>query len=105
MNSEIFGKLREIFARLSQRNRIVLASVTSVVIFSLIMIFVWANRPEYSLLYSKLDAGEAAQIVDDLAGLDFGQFEHQIHYLDRRGYIGRQFAGITRILRKDGQGH
>jgi flagellar M-ring protein FliF len=66
MNQDIFRKFKELLNRLSQRNRIVLASVTAIVIFSLIMIFVWANRPEYSLLYSKLEAGDASQIVDDL---------------------------------------
>ncbi|MCG8606951.1 flagellar M-ring protein FliF, partial [bacterium] len=36
--------------------------------FSLLFLIVWANRPDYGLLYSNLEAGDAAEIVEDLRG-------------------------------------
>ncbi len=66
MNSLVMHKLRALLERLTQAQKVSLAIVTAVAIFSLIMLLVWANRPEYSLLYSNLDAADTAKIIDDL---------------------------------------
>ncbi len=66
MNSLIFQKLREQIAKLSGAQKVALAAVTGAVIFALVMLLVWASRPDFALLYSKLDAAETAKVVEDL---------------------------------------
>ncbi|RMF62352.1 MAG: flagellar M-ring protein FliF [Calditrichaeota bacterium] len=66
MNPEMLKKLREFFLGLSQTQKIAAFGITAVAILSLVFLFVWANRPEYGLLYSSLSPEDASQIVDDL---------------------------------------
>jgi len=48
------------------QKKLALALVTAVALCCMLFLVVWASRPEYGLLYSKLDPGDAAQIVEDL---------------------------------------
>jgi flagellar M-ring protein FliF len=66
LNQDILSRLKELLDQLSLRSKILMSAATAIAIVSLIMIFVWANRPEFALLYSKIEAAEAAQIVEDL---------------------------------------
>lgn len=66
MNSALGKKIKELLDRLSRQQKIALTGASAVAVFALIMLFVWANRPEYSLLYSKLDAADTSRILEDL---------------------------------------
>ena len=68
MNSLIFIKLKEQLDKLSTSQKIWFATFTVVAISIMMLLFVWANRPEYALLYSNLDAADTAKILDDLRG-------------------------------------
>lgn len=65
-DSLFIKKLRTQLNRLEQKQKIILISSAAVAIFSLIMLMVWANRPEYTLLYAKLNAAETSKVVEDL---------------------------------------
>lgn len=66
MNDLFLQKLRNQFDRLNKQQKLILGSAAAVTIFSLIMLLVWANRPEYALLYSRLEAADTAKITDAL---------------------------------------
>lgn len=64
---ELFWKkIQDQLAKLTTKQKVLLATATGVTVFSLIMLLVWANRAEYALLYSKLDAAETAKVIEDL---------------------------------------
>jgi flagellar M-ring protein FliF len=67
VNHDILNRIRDLINQLDNRNKVLLALAAAVSIFALILLFAWANRPEYQLLYSSLDAGDAAKVVEDLA--------------------------------------
>ncbi|MFQ5649093.1 MAG: flagellar basal-body MS-ring/collar protein FliF [bacterium] len=66
MNDPFIQKLREQFDKLSRQQKITLMTATAVTTVSLILLLVWANRPEYALLYSKLDAADTAKVTEAL---------------------------------------
>ena len=66
MQGLVFQRLRELFINLSQKQRVALISLSVFTLVSMFLLLVWANRPEYALLYSNLDAGDASRIIDDL---------------------------------------
>jgi len=66
LNNEILNKIKRLFDQLTTRQKIAFGTVTSVVIVALFILFVWAGRPEYALLYSKLEPTDASQIIEDL---------------------------------------
>jgi len=66
LNQELLNKLKQIFYQLSTKQKVAFAALTTLAILSLFVLFVWVSRPEYALLYSKLEPGDAAQIIDDL---------------------------------------
>ena len=66
MQTLILKRLRELFINLSQKQRVALISLSVFTLISMFLLLVWANRPEYALLYSNLDAGDAFRIIDDL---------------------------------------
>lgn len=66
MNSLVFQKIREVVDSLSRSQKVALAAATAVAIFCMIMLLVWANKAEYALLYSNLDAADTSKIIEDL---------------------------------------
>lgn len=66
MNQEFLTRIKQLFYQFSLKQRVAFGAITSVVVVSLFVLFVWASRPEYALLYSKLDPTDAAQVVEDL---------------------------------------
>lgn len=66
MNKQLMEKIRQAIDKLSLQKKIALAGITAAALFGFILLLVWANRPEYGLLYSNLDEADAAKIVDDL---------------------------------------
>lgn len=68
MNRQILEKFKQLLAPLSIGQKIRLAAITAIAIVGMFFLLVWANQPEYGLLYSNLEPGDAAQIIDDLKG-------------------------------------
>jgi flagellar M-ring protein FliF len=66
LNRHILQQLKLVLERLTLGQKIALASITSLTLVGLIFLLAWANRPEYGLLYSSLDAVDASAIVEDL---------------------------------------
>ncbi len=66
MNSLMLLKFKEQLSKLSGRQKVGLAGFAAVTLSLIILLLVWANRPEYALLYSNLDASDTAKILDDL---------------------------------------
>lgn len=66
MNKLAIEQIKKFLTELSTKQKIAAATVTAVSIFSLFFLIVWGNRPDYGLLYSNLEAGQASQIVTDL---------------------------------------
>src|SRR5580698_8128274 len=58
---------------LNQRISIVLATV--VLVGGLVGVALWSSRPDYSLLYGKLDDGEASKVI---AALDEAKVPYEI---------------------------
>ncbi len=66
MNDLFLQKAKAQLDKLSNQQKIILIALTAITVFSLIMLLVWANQPEYALLYSKLDAADTAKITEAL---------------------------------------
>ncbi len=68
MNSAIIQKIKELLSQLTPGQKIGFGVLAAIAVICMFLILVWANRPEYGLLYSNLDASDASRIVDDLKG-------------------------------------
>jgi len=68
LTSAIIQKLKQIFSGLTPGQRIGFAAITAIAVICIFLILSWANRPEYGLLYSNLDASDLSRIIDDLKG-------------------------------------
>lgn len=64
--NKLLRQIRLILGRLNIQQKIALAAVTALTIVSLFWLMIWANQPEYGLLYANIDPGDAAEIVQDL---------------------------------------
>ena len=68
MNSAIIQKIKQLLSQLTPGQKIGFAAITAIAVVCMFLILAWANRPEYGLLYSNLDASDVFQILDDLKG-------------------------------------
>jgi len=78
MNKNILQLLQQlagIWKQLGLNQRISITLATLVVLGGLAGVAMWSSRPEYSLLYGKLDDGEAAKVI---AALDEAKVPYQI---------------------------
>lgn len=66
MDAQLVTRSKQFLAQLPLQKKLTLALVTAATLCSMLFLVVWANRPEYGLLYSGLDPADAAQIVEDL---------------------------------------
>lgn len=57
---------RQFFARLTRRQQATLGAAVVGVLAVLIAVAYWANRPDYALLFGRLDASDAGRIVEVL---------------------------------------
>lgn len=62
----MLDRLRDFWTRLTPNQRILLGSLGGAFVVLLVLVLSWASRPEYSVLYANLDAGDASAIVDRL---------------------------------------
>ncbi len=92
--NDLFGNLREYFLQYSGRQRLLIVAVIIGIISSTITLVMWANRPEYELLYSNLTPESAGAIVDDLRSNDI---KFRIENGGRSIYIPREFVSEMRL--------
>ncbi len=58
--------LKEIFDRLSVSQKVSLAGLTLLTVLAIIALLTWANRPQYTILFTDLSSSDAAKIRDQL---------------------------------------
>ncbi|MBW2123536.1 MAG: flagellar M-ring protein FliF, partial [Deltaproteobacteria bacterium] len=63
---QFFSRLTHGFKGLSPIQRVIFVLVVGGGLIGVILLGVWANRPEYGLLYSKLSEKDAASVVSKL---------------------------------------
>jgi flagellar M-ring protein FliF len=76
--TQLLKQLKTIWGQLGLNQKITLGATTIAVIAGLVSLAFWSSRPSYSLLYGKLDEGEASKVA---AFLD----ESKIPYQARNG--------------------
>ena len=64
--SDIANRFSEIFSRYTLAQRVVMSVVIIGMASAIISLMLWANRPEFTVLYSDLDPSNASDIVNDL---------------------------------------
>lgn len=67
--TQLFTLLGKIFAKYTAAQRLVLGVVFIGILSVTISLVLWANRPEFSVLYTDLDATNASRILGDLQGM------------------------------------
>ncbi len=60
------GQFKELFERLTITQRLTLVTVTVFTLLAIVILLVWVNRPQYTILYSELSASDAATVRDQL---------------------------------------
>jgi flagellar M-ring protein FliF len=75
--SQTFRQLAAIWQQLGASQRISVVTATIMVVGGLIGLAVWSSRPDFSLLYGKLDEAEAAKVI---AALDEAKIPYQISH-------------------------
>jgi flagellar M-ring protein FliF len=73
--SQLGGQLAGIWKQLGLNQRVSIVMATGVVILGLFGVAYWSSRMDYSLLYGKLDDGEAAKVI---AALDEEKVPYKI---------------------------
>ncbi|MCK4447794.1 MAG: flagellar M-ring protein FliF, partial [Candidatus Marinimicrobia bacterium] len=66
--NQAFKQIGKLLERYSLGQKIVIIIVFIGILSSIIALVVWANRPEYEILYTDLDPSTAGKIVSDLRG-------------------------------------
>src|SRR5579862_731861 len=61
--SQLGGQLAGIWKQLGVNQRVSIVMATIIVVFGLVVLAYWSSRMDYSLLYGKLDDGEAAKVI------------------------------------------
>jgi len=73
--TQLFNLIGKIFQKYSAAQRAILVAVFLLLLSISISLVMWANRPEFVILYSDLDAKSASKILADLQG---GKVRYQI---------------------------
>jgi len=105
---QILNILGNIFRHYSPAQRVVLAVVFVLLLSVTISLVLWANRPEFVILYSDLDGKNASKIVEELQGSKIrfeiedggatimvpkeNAAELRLRFIDA-GYVGQVVAG------------
>ncbi len=91
---QLFGQLVQYFQRYSIRQRIILMFVLVGFISSVIALVLWANRPEYELLYGNLEPEAASNIVSELRS---SKIKFRLENGGTSIYVPRQYVGELRL--------
>src|SRR5271169_2861516 len=73
--SQLGTQLAGIWKQLGLNQRVSVVLATGIVLFGLVGLAFWSSRVDYTLLYGKLDEGEAAKVI---AALDEAKVPYQI---------------------------
>jgi flagellar M-ring protein FliF len=104
--TQLGQQLLAIWKQLGLNQRISIVLATAIVFFGLCTVALWSSRPDYGLLYGKLEDGEASKII---AALDESKIPYQVRggsiYVpsDKVYQVRMQMAGKG-IPRSDGVG-
>ena len=60
------GQLKEIFDRFSTTQKISIITLSAITVLAIFALLLWANRPQYTILFSELSIGDAARVRDQL---------------------------------------
>ncbi len=60
------GQLKEVFDRFTINQKVSLIALSMVTVLAILALLIWANRPQYTILFSDLSSTDAARIRDQL---------------------------------------
>jgi len=92
--AEVVTNLRDYFVQYTFRQRLLMIGVIVGIISSTITLVLWANRPEYELLYSDLPPEAASSIVDDLRAEGI---KYKLENSGRTIYVPKEFVSEWRL--------
>lgn len=92
--TEFLNNSREYFFQYTIRQRLLIIGVLLGILSSTITLVMWANRPEYELLYSNLTPESAGAIVEDLRNDDI---KFKLENGGRTIYVPHEFISEMRI--------
>jgi len=64
--SAIPGQLKELFDRLSATQKASLMALTTITVLAILLLLIWASRPQYTILFTDLSSSDAGRIRDRL---------------------------------------
>jgi len=88
------ANIQRMLDRYTNRQKIVIVAVLLGFFSSMVVLLLWANRPDYELLYSNLDSGSANAIVQDLRE---NNVEYQIGNGGSSIYVPREYVSEMRL--------
>ncbi len=92
--NQLFVQLGQFLSQYSIRQRIVIFTVAIGFISAIIAMIVWANRPEFELLYSNLEPTSASSIVAELRN---EKIPYQLENSGRTIYVPREQVAEMRL--------
>lgn len=92
--NELITNLKEYFQHYSTRQKVLIIAVLIGIISSTITLILWANRPEYELLYSNLNPESASAVIDDLRS---NNIKYKIENGGKSIYIPREYISEMRL--------
>ncbi len=90
----LLANILQVLQRFNQQQKIFIVTMILVLISGLVVLMLWANRPDYELLYSNLDPGSASAIVDDLRS---NSIPYELKNGGRTIYVPRESIAEMRL--------
>lgn len=92
--NQLFKQIGNLLKRYTIGQNIVMMIVFIGILSSIIALVVWANRPEYEVLYSDLDPSSAGNIVSDLRG---SKIKYKLEHNGRTIYVPSEKVAELRL--------
>jgi flagellar M-ring protein FliF len=92
--NQFFIKIRNLLKQYTLGQNIVIIVVLIGILSSIIALVIWANRPEYEILYSDLDPSSAGKIVNDLRG---SKIKYKLDHNGRTIYVPSEKVAELRL--------
>src|SRR4051812_7977783 len=64
--TQIAQQLRKIWGQLGLNQKITIAATTLALVVGMVSVVFWSSRPDYTLLFGRLDEAEAAKVISFL---------------------------------------